>query len=145
MMPAYDTHEAAVRSLIEQRLQAVRDKSVDGVTRGLTRSLVTFDVVGPLRRLGADGERERVQEWFALFDGPIGVEVRELTVRATAQTAFAHYLARYSGSQRGQPIDMWVRATVCCEATAGEWQVVHEHSSVPFNPDNGKASLGLRP
>ncbi len=45
----------------------------------------------------------------------------------------------------GGKVDMWVRATVCFRKTAGEWTVTHEHDSVPFDVESGKASLDLKP
>ena len=40
---------------------------------------------------------------------------------------------------------MWVRTTVCFRKIDGTWLITHEHNSVPFNPETGKASLDLAP
>ena len=40
---------------------------------------------------------------------------------------------------------MWVRATVCYRKIDGTWMVTHEHNSVPFDVESGKASLDLKP
>jgi ketosteroid isomerase-like protein len=37
------------------------------------------------------------------------------------------------------------RATVCYRKIYGSWMVTHEHNSVPFDPQTGKASLNLEP
>lgn len=33
----------------------------------------------------------------------------------------------------------WIRITVCYRRIEGEWKVVHEHVSLPFNPMNNQA------
>ncbi len=38
-----------------------------------------------------------------------------------------------------------VRATVCLRKTDDVWLSTHEHQSVPFNRESGKASLDLKP
>lgn len=42
-------------------------------------------------------------------------------------------------------VDMWVRATLCCRRIDGTWRIVHDHESVPFDPETGQAQLGLQP
>jgi hypothetical protein len=38
---------------------------------------------------------------------------------------------------------MWARATVCYREIDGKWMITHEHESVPFDVNSGKASLDL--
>ena len=45
----------------------------------------------------------------------------------------------------GGEVDMWVRATICMRKIKGQWTIVHEHQSVPFDAQTGKASLDLKP
>jgi ketosteroid isomerase-like protein len=40
---------------------------------------------------------------------------------------------------------MWVRATTCYRKIDGKWMITHEHQSVPFDTESGKASLDLEP
>jgi ketosteroid isomerase-like protein len=40
---------------------------------------------------------------------------------------------------------MWVRATLCLRRIDGKWMIAHEHQSVPFDVETGKASLDLKP
>lgn len=60
--------------------------------------------------------------------------------------AFCHFLYRVTGTlAAGGDVDMWVRATVCYRKIDGTWMVTHEHNSVPFDVESGKASLDLKP
>lgn len=40
---------------------------------------------------------------------------------------------------------MWWRRTVCFRKADGKWLATHEHRSVPFDVERGKASLDLKP
>jgi ketosteroid isomerase-like protein len=60
--------------------------------------------------------------------------------------AFAHCLYKVSGSLgTGVELGMWNRATFCLRKIDREWRIVHEHDSVPFDPETGEASVGLEP
>lgn len=56
------TAEAEVLALIENRMQAVREKDVDKAMQFFSTNVLCFDVVGPLRLTGADAVRKRVEE-----------------------------------------------------------------------------------
>src|SRR3954471_24285696 len=138
--------EAAIREVIERRVVATRSKDPDGASEAFTDDVLTFDVVDPLQHVGKQSVKERAREWFTSFDGPVGYEVRDLTVRASADVGFAHCLYRVSGRlQSGGELGMWNRATFCFQHLDGEWKIVHEHDSVPFDPTSGQASVGLEP
>jgi uncharacterized protein (TIGR02246 family) len=140
------TNEAQIRALIEAQVTAVHAKDIDGLMTDHAPDLLSFNVVDPLRYIGLDAVKQRAEAWFSSFQGSIGYEMRDLSVTAGDDVAFCHYLYRVSGTQTGGAnVDMWVRATVCCRKIDGTWSVVHEHTSVPFDPDSGKASLDLKP
>jgi uncharacterized protein (TIGR02246 family) len=138
--------EAQIRALIENRVKAVRAKEIDGVMSNIAPDIVMFDVLNPLRYIGSDTVRERAAAWFALYHGAIGYEIRDLSITTGDDVAYCHYLYRVSGTrQDGGTVDMWVRATGCYRKIDGTWMVTHEHMSVPFDPESGKASLDLKP
>lgn len=108
--------------------------------------ILSFDVVNPLQYAGSDTVRERAEEWFSLYRGPIGYEIRDLSITTGDDVAFCHYLYRFSGTRTdGGKVDMWVRATVCYRKINATWMITHEHNSVPFDIETLKASLDLKP
>ncbi|HEX8695686.1 MAG TPA: SgcJ/EcaC family oxidoreductase [Longimicrobium sp.] len=138
--------DARIRELIGERVRAVHAKDLDAVVSPHAADVLSFDVLGPLRYRGSAAIRERAAEWFSAYDGPIGYEVRDLAVTAGADVAFCHYLYRVSGTTtEGTAVEMWVRATVCLRKTDGAWTIAHEHQSVPFDPESGRALLDLEP
>jgi ketosteroid isomerase-like protein len=138
--------EAQIRMLIEARVKAVRNKDINGALESITPDMLAFDVVNPLHFRGSDAERKRAQEWFSSFQGPIGYEIRDLFIATGDDVAFSHCLNRYSGTTtNGGELGMWVRVTTCYRKIDGKWMITHEHQSVPFDTETGKASLNLEP
>ena len=138
--------EVQIRALIDDRAKAVRAKDINSAMSSIAPDIVSFDVVNPLRYTGSDAARRRAAEWFSSFQGPLGYEIRDLCIATGDEVAFCHSLNRVSGTQRdGQKLEMWWRATVCCRKIDGKWLVAHEHSSVPFDAESGRASIDLEP
>jgi ketosteroid isomerase-like protein len=66
--------------------------------------------------------------------------------RARGEVAFCHFLNGVQGTTTaGKQVDMWWRATACCRKSDSKWTIVHEHDSVPFDMETGKASIDLKP
>lgn len=144
--PGRTTDEARIRTLIEARARAVRDKDIAALMSHHAPGVVMFDALNPLQYVGAEGVRERAGQWLSWYRGRIGYEVRDLSITAGETAAFCHYLYRVSGTMtNGREVDMWVRSTVCCRKIEGEWKITHEHTSVPFDAESGKASVDLKP
>lgn len=138
--------EARIRALIDGQAEAIRAKNIDASVAGYASDVLLFDVVNPLRAVGSDALRERLTAWFASFLGPIGYDVRDLSISASGDVAFAHSLNRVRAmTTDGRELDMWWRATSCYRRRGDAWMVTHAHASVPFDPASGQASLDLQP
>jgi uncharacterized protein (TIGR02246 family) len=139
--------EAQIRALIDTWAEAVRAKDVDAVMSHFAADIVTFDLAPPLQCAGADALRQSLAAWFPTFRGPVGYEVRDLTITTDGDVAFCRSLNRISGTRTGgEKTDVWVRATVGLRRINRRWQVTHEHSSVPFYMDGSyRAAVDLKP
>jgi uncharacterized protein (TIGR02246 family) len=139
--------EAEIRQLIDRWVQAVRAKDVDAAMASYAPDALAFDLAPPLQYRGAAANRRSLEDWFPTFRGPVGYEIRDLTITAGDEVAFSHSLNRLSGARTdGTETDVWVRATVGFRKIGGRWTITHEHVSVPFEMTPPfKASLGLKP
>jgi uncharacterized protein (TIGR02246 family) len=138
--------EVQIRGLIENKIKAVRAKDIDGATSDYAADVLSFDVVNPLRYIGANAIRKRLEEWFSSFQGSIGLEIRDLSITVGEAVAFSHCLNHVSATKTGGgKLDMWWRETACYRKIEGQWLITHQHSSVPFDVESGKASLDLKP
>jgi ketosteroid isomerase-like protein len=108
--------------------------------------VVAYDIVPPLQYVGADAYRKDYEEFFAQYEGPIDIELRDLHIIAGDGVAFATSLQRISGTlKNGQKSDVWVRVTNGFRKLNGRWLATHDHVSVPVDLASGKAVLDLKP
>jgi ketosteroid isomerase-like protein len=139
------TDEAQIRRVIDDWTEALRAKDIDRLWSHYAPDILSFDLAPPLQHRGE--LREELAEWFGTWKGPIGYEIRDLTIAVGADVAFSHSLHRMSGTRTtGEEIDVWLRATVCFLRIDGLWRVAHEHTSVPFYMDGSfRAAIDLTP
>jgi ketosteroid isomerase-like protein len=138
--------EAEIKRVIEGGVEAFRARDIDGIMSMYARELVSFDLVPPLRYVGADAYRKRWEETFSSFQGPIGYEIHDLDITTGDDVAFGHSLNRLSGTMtNGQKTDLWLRVTACLRKINGKWLIVHTQVSVPVDLEHGKAVLDLKP
>jgi ketosteroid isomerase-like protein len=142
--------EAQIRQLIGEQAIAMRTRDAERILASrYAPEIVKFDLAPPLQHTGPELLDVRgLQSWFAGFDGPIDYEIRDLTVTAGEDVAFAHSLNRLSTTPRGatQKFDLWFRATVCLRKLDGTWRITHEHNSTPFYMDGSfRAAVDLQP
>jgi ketosteroid isomerase-like protein len=102
----------------------------------------SFDIEPPLQYV-------HTKHWkltFAAYRGPIDYEMRDLSVTAGDDVAFAHSLNHVRGTMKnGRKTDLWVRWTACFRKSEGKWMIMHDHVSVPVQLETGKALLDLQP
>jgi ketosteroid isomerase-like protein len=138
--------EALIRQRVEDCAKALNAKDIDGVMSLFAPNLVSFDIVPPLRYVGADNKRRAWQEAFAAYTGPFDYEVHDLNVTTHGELAFVHSLNHVNATlASGQSTDFWLRWTACLRLIDGVWLVVHDHVSVPADLEHGRAVLNLTP
>ena len=139
-------NEAAMKRVIEDGVEAVRNKNIEGVMSLHAPEVVSFDIVPPLRYVGADAFRNVWEEVFFVYQGPIEYEIHDLSITVGDDVAFTHSLNRISGTMNnGQKTDLWLRWTACFRKINGKWLIVHTQVSVPVDLEHGKAVLDLKP
>jgi ketosteroid isomerase-like protein len=80
---------AAIRALIDKRAEALRAKDADGVVSGQAPEIVSFTLAPPLQQMGDRARaKERLKAWFATWCGPLGYEVRDLSITVGGEVAF---------------------------------------------------------
>lgn len=138
--------ESEIRALIDGQSAAMRTKDIDRLMTFYTSDVAYFDVVPPLQYSGAAALRGRFLEWFDGWEGPIGMEIRDLKILASGDLAVVHWFNRASGTlKNGQEVGSWVRVTSCCQRSNHGWLIAHEHVSWPVDPQSGSAAKGLVP
>lgn len=140
--------ETDIRRRIAELVEAVQAADLERVMSIYAPELVTFDIVPPLQKRGAEGKRKNWMDVFATYQRPLDYEVRDLSISVGDEVAFGHSLNRISGalkSKSGSKVEQWLRWTACFRKLDGIWLIVHDHVSVPTDFATGKALLELRP
>jgi ketosteroid isomerase-like protein len=142
------TDEAAIRELIDAQGDSFRRKDAAAAVALLADDVVAFEMIPPLVLPPQSARSEQAMAgWFAGWDGPITVEIRDLVVHVGGDIAFAHSLNRLAGTRLGGGrTDIWMRSTLGFRRTRDGWRIAHGHTSVPFDPADGfRARLDLKP
>jgi ketosteroid isomerase-like protein len=133
--PTAQQDQAAILSLLENNVQAHRDKNAASIAASYAPDAAVFNLAPPLAHQGIDVKEK--QAWLDSWDGPVEIEPRDMQVTVNGNIAFAHGYMRMAGRKQdaGRDIHFWMRETVCLERREGKWRIVHEHTSVPFYMD----------
>jgi uncharacterized protein (TIGR02246 family) len=140
------TDEADIRRRIDTAVKAIHAMDLAGVMALYAPDIVSFDIVPPLRHMGAAAKRQQWVDVFATYQPPLEYEMRDLAITVGDDVAFAYSLNRVSGTvQNGHRSEFWLRWTACFRKIEGTWLIAHDHVSVPVDVKSGRALLGLKP
>lgn len=145
MTTAPTDDETRIRERVERWIQALRAQDLDALMALYAPDVVTFDLMPPSQVFGADRYRKNFERWFAGMPGPIDYEMQDLRILVDGSVGFCHSVNHVTGTRvTGEKADYWVRVTVGFEKRDGEWMIVHDHISMPFEMDSMKAVPELR-
>lgn len=140
--------EEQIRDVVDAWADGTRARDSSRVLALYASDAVNFDIAPPLRLRGAEARDPKVlEDWFATWRGPIGVEHRDLQVTTSGALALVHGLMHLTGSRTtGEETDVWIRHTLGLLREGGAWRIVHEHTSVPMHMDgSSRAAIDLEP
>ena len=146
MAARHATDETDIRRRIDEHVEALRAMDLERLMASYAPDIVSFDLDPPLRYKGTEAKRKRWTEVFAMYQRPLGYEIRDLTIVVGDDVAFGHSLNRISGTlKNGNRTGFWLRWTTCFRKVDGNWLIAHEQVSIPVDPLSGRASLNLEP
>jgi ketosteroid isomerase-like protein len=147
MASEHPTDEVDIRRRIDALAGAIRALDLEAVMSIYTTDVVSFDIEPPLQHVGAGAKRKNWERVFAVYEHPLGYEIRDLTITVGKDVAFAHSLNRLSGTLKSgtTTAGFWVRATMCLRKVNGHWFIAHDQASVPLDVTTGGALLNLEP
>lgn len=138
--------EAKIREMLESLHRGHQTKDATAITAPYAPDAEVFNLAPPLTHHGRD--RQETQAWLDTWATPIEISARDLEITVTGDFAFAHGFLHMHGTKKGaeHAVDFWMRETLCFERRRGAWQIVHEHTSVPFYMDaSTRPAFDLRP
>ena len=146
MATQHASDEADIRQRIDKLAEAIRAMDLEGAMSIYAPDIVSFDIVPPLQHVGAEAKRKNWVDAFAIYQRPLGYEIRDFTLTLGDDVAFGHSLNRVSGTlKNGNRTDFWLRWTACFRKIDGNWLIAHDQVSVPLDLASGRAVRNLEP
>lgn len=135
-----------IRALIRERVDAIARRDAGALAAREAPDVRTFNVLPPLETRGDEAVVAQLDAWLDAYSRGPDYDVTGLTTEVSDGLACAAFLYHVGGTLRsGDDVDMWVRATLVYRRIDGEWRIVHDHESVPFDAATGRALTGLEP
>ena len=131
-----------IRAVLDERARAVAERDADTLARRFADDVDSFGVTPPARTTGREPLERGMAAWFAGYASTIDYAVHDLQVTSADDLAVAAFCYRVTGTLTGgQEVDMRVRATTVFRRRQGRWVLVHQHESVPWDPETGQGLL----
>lgn len=138
------TDRAKIEALLQELARAHADHDAEALAKAYAPDAVIFDLAPPLGRRGMN--RDSVAAWLAGWDGPIRIEAREVSFTFNGELAFLSAFNNMRGRQGDEDQDLWYRTTMCLKKSGERWEIICDHSSVPFYMDGSyRAAVDLKP
>ena len=132
---------AEIAALIEAWSRAVEAKNAEAMVAAYTPETVLFEMVPPARIDGAEAIAAMWRQVLPMFPEIRRSEHRGLEITVDGDLAFVHGLHRFRTDPPEHPVGQgWKRVTACYRRIDGAWRVLHEHVSLPFDPQSGRVA-----
>lgn len=129
--------EQEIRDLLATWRAALEAKDLDGLTADYAANAVLYDAIPPYKAEGVEAIRTAWECCLPYLPDFKSVH-RDLVIHATNDMAVVHGLHSFETEGSHPCSESWVRISVCYRRIRGDWKVVHEHASMPFNPMNSQ-------
>jgi uncharacterized protein (TIGR02246 family) len=138
--PTARQDEVEIRQLVEKWSKALEAKDLDRLTADYAPDALLFDAIPAYKVVGAANIRSVWASCLPYFPETFRSEHRDLVVHVDGDLAFVHGLHHFVPTPADHCCGQtWMRITVCYRRIEGQWIVVHEHVSIPFNPMDNQA------
>lgn len=138
--------EEEIRALLDRWVETSCGKDLEGLMACYAPDVRAFDAIAQLQFRGAAAYRKHWEYCFGFVDGEMLFKIHDPEIAVRDDLAFCHYLATCGCTdENGKEQIGWTRGTVCLRKTDGDWRIVHEHYSMPFDPETMKILDDLEP
>jgi uncharacterized protein (TIGR02246 family) len=138
--------EDEIRREFEEWFRSASAKDLDATMSRIADDVVSFEHEAPLRYVGIDAVREVCRQGFEVMRGELQVELHDLQVIVRDDIAVTWALNRMVAEEPGRPrVELWSRGTRVLQKLDGQWKLIHQHVSFPYDPATGRAAFDLVP
>ena len=139
-------NEAEIRQFLDTWTKAFDAADATALGALYDPKVLAFDVIPPLQYDGKDAYMKDWSQFFAMYQEPPQIEIRDLRIATAGDVAFMTSLERVTGTlKNGTKTSNWLRVTSGLHKVDGKWLDLHDHVSVPVDMETGKGQLDLQP
>jgi ketosteroid isomerase-like protein len=139
-VPDTRNDEATLRKMMHDWSMALEAKDPDGLVAAYLPETVLYDAIPPYKTVGKDAIKTVWSHCLPYFPASFKSEHRDVVFHVSGDVAFAHGVHHFVTVPADDPCGKsWMRVSVGYKRIHGEWKVLHEHVSLPFNPMNNQA------
>lgn len=123
---------------------ALEARDLHRMLANYTPRTVLFDCKPPHHLVGVEAIRNCWEQCLPYFPEKFRSEHANVEVMVNGDLAFFHGFHRFVAlvdEEKWKDSFHWLRVTVCFQKVDGNWTVVHEHVSMPFDPMTGQISV----
>jgi uncharacterized protein (TIGR02246 family) len=125
-------NESAIRAIIENWAQAVRERDMDGILANHSPDIVMYDVPQPFESRGIEAYKKTWDTFFSWSRDCKVFDIAELTIIAGEDVAFAYASMKCEGyDNKGNREPLSFRLTIGLMKVNNGWLIKHEHHSIP--------------
>lgn len=138
--------EADIRNLIESWEKAASAGNLDAIMSHYAPEVIAYDAIAALQFKGAEAYKKHWKTCLEMCSGPMTFKMHDLHIGVGEEIAYSHCLNHCGGTDKdGHQHSSWMRVSSAYRKINGQWRIVHEHFSAPFDPESGKALFDLQP
>ncbi len=138
--------ETDIRNLIESWEKAASAGNLDAIMSHYAPEVIAYDAIAALQFKGAEAYKKHWKMCLEMCSGPMTFKMHDLHIGVGEEIAYSHCLNHCGGTDKdGHQHSSWMRVSSAYRKIKGQWRIVHEHFSAPFDPESGKALFDLQP
>lgn len=137
--------EQSVRKIHQNWFEQTAQKNLDGIMAHIDNNIVSYEHDSPLQYKGREHVREVCKYGLESASGAIKWDIPDLEVMVHGDLAVAWGLNHMVAENDGKTSESWSRGTRIFQRRDGDWQLIHQHVSYPYDPETGEARLDLQP
>ncbi len=131
--------EAEIRHMMHEWSRALEARDLDRLFRDYAPDAILYDAIPPYKTTGVDNIRQSWANCLPYFPETFQSEHRDIRIHVAGDTAFMHCVHHFVTTPADHPCGQtWLRVTVGYRKISGQWKVIHEHVSLPYNPLNSQ-------